>query len=142
MASDPDRLSMDATRDASPECGRGCGPADFRQRIAAMPRLLDDSDLEEFRRMGIPVEGIRRARRQYLRELLRDLERETARLAGDMAQAPQADLGEIFEFRRGVRGHARRLRILALLHAFGVQVDAASRKRSAALSAVMLAAER
>lgn len=139
MASEPARISFDAEI-GSDIPGSGDELLDFRQRIAAMPRLLDDSDLQEFRKMGIDVGPIRRARREYVRELLRDLERESARLAGLMALAPHSSISEIEEFRRTVRAHILRLRGLAILHGLGVQVGAPSRQRSAALNAVMLGA--
>ncbi|HZU27970.1 MAG TPA: hypothetical protein VFA04_20740 [Bryobacteraceae bacterium] len=142
MASDPDRLSVDATREAFPEGGPGADAVEFRQRMAVMPRLLDDSDLEPFRASGLAVEDVRRARRQYFRELLADLERESANWAREMAQAPEPNFAEIAEFRRGIRAQIRQLRVLAFLHGMRIRVDAASRKRSASLSAIMLAAQR
>src|SRR5581483_373612 len=133
MASDPERPLPVGPRDVSPEPARDSDPVDFRERIAAMPRLLDDSDLREFRNLGLDVEAIRRTRRQYLRELLGDLERESARVAGLMAQAPDANLAEIVEFRNATRAHIRHMRILAAMHRLGLPVDARSRRRSALL---------
>src|SRR5579884_409310 len=103
MASQPLHRSTDQAGPSELPAGSEEKATDFGQRIAAMPRLLDDADLAEFRKLGIDVRPIRRARRRYLRRLLAEVEQESRRIAGLMAQAPDANLAEIVEFRRGTR---------------------------------------
>lgn len=124
-----------------PACASDESPVDFRQRMAAMPRLLDDSDLAELRRLGISVRSVRRARRQYLLELLGDLERESDRIATAMGRLPNADLDAILVFRHATRSYVRRLRLLVCLHALGIPVETRFRKCATSATATLLAAE-
>jgi len=104
-----------------------------------MPRLLDDSDLAELRRLGISVRPIRRARRRYFLELLRDVERESERIASVMARLPAPEFAEIMEFRRATRRHVMQLRLFAFFHGLGFHVERLSRKHSASVTAMLRA---